>query len=815
MATLRNPLSSAGRPMDAILRVSNRANVMSHPASPSQALAVEEKKRPEAWFTAFCEFFKLDEPISRHLLYVIARKHTDPSKLTIQGTMDEKMAVLRDVLASFGHWRTFLFYLGTYNKEITSLSGLRSIAGWALIALGFVVREQLLKGTFDLLDLRNLQLYEVVHKILSYASIQHACTNPKRFVNVYGDEIFARICGMILLYPESSLEFVVAYFKAIAISLEVNLLQEKEGEEPTMSQVENLCVKPDALYRAFIEANKGLIIPRFMFHSETAPLGKEVYAEFGRRFGLDKYALLLSELPAIVDFYLSRPWPLTLDLMVGRRTGIPLESLIRRTKMTTVMAALFNVVNKEEEATTLIAQITRVGREEPCTYFKNRILGVLLHAHDETTNGRSMVLRKSDIAAASHSTLRGFRSRYAAKIFQTLWSMGSEDESFTGCWLTLFRKVDLGVLVRHGYKLVFYITQSAAFEELRDEFLRALQRQEPPAAGVVELKAVARFVFDEELDEQNAGALNIEVIKKALFESPHLCYDLLPAAFHLLGVSNGSPRSPESAGACFQLDSFLPLVGEMKGVEELAVLGSWFGHVGAISPAIADLTIELILDGVAFVNAFIRKLLRWFHDSDSRALSDTIGFCLQCVWAEFERLSGRKFASGLDPELREGDGALLVHAVRDEDEGGAGQSPLVLHTHNHNQWIAAWYRQLTPCITKKPFNLLHCLTQAYTSENSFIYADFLPLEALRKATLIDNEVLALFSHLDLRADLKETCSFIFAFLSNVEVVLKPRNVLGHSPTPGGLPFSVEAAILCSNHYSALYLLEMYALKRGT
>ncbi|KAI6225379.1 Non-specific serine/threonine protein kinase [Aphelenchoides fujianensis] len=775
------------------------------------AVVPAEFKRPEAWFTAFCEFFKLDEPISRHLLYVIARKHTDPSKLTIRGKMDEKMAVLRDVLASFGHWRTFLFYLGTYNKEIPSLSGLRSIAGWALIALGFVVREQLLKGTFRLLDLRNLQLCEVVHKILSYASIQHACTNPKRFVNVYGDEIFARICGMLLLYPESSLEFVVSYFKAIAISLEANLVQEKEGQEPAPIQAEKICVKPDALYTTFIKANKGLIIPRLMFHSETAPLGKQVYAEFGRRLGLNKKALLLSELPAIVDFYLSRPWPLTLDVMLGRRTGIPLKSLIRRAKLPTVMAALFNVANEEEEAKALIAQITRVGREEPRTYFKKRILGVLLHAHDQTTNGRSMVLRKSDIAVALTRLFEDFEAEflntYAAKIFQTLWSMSSEDENFTECWLTLFRKVDVSVLVRHGHKLLFYITQSAAFEELRDGFLLALQRQELPAAGVVELKAVARFVFDEELDEQNAGALNIEVIKKALFESPHLCYDLLPAAFRLLGAYESLEERVQL------LDSFLPLVGHLKGVEEMAVLGSWLGHIGAISPAFVsdhtsrpqisafndgDLPIESILDGSKFVNAFIGKLLRWFHDSDSRALSDTIGFCLQCVWAEFERLS-TQIRGGLDPELRARMAPFSSTKYAQKSKPPTAESQLV---RDHTEWMAAWYRKLTPYITQRPFNLLHCLTLAYTPENSFIYAHFLPFVLLstmaevieeRRKMLIDKEALALFSHLDGRVDTRESCS--------------------HSPSPDGFPLSVQAAMLCSNHYTALYLLERYAVKR--
>ncbi|KAI6234934.1 hypothetical protein M3Y99_00744900 [Aphelenchoides fujianensis] len=819
------------------------------------AVVPVELKRPEAWFTAFCEFFKLDEPISRHLLYVIARKHTDPSKLTIQGTMDGKMAVLRDVLASFGHWRAFLFYLGTYNKEITSLSGLRSIAGWALIALGFVVREQLLKGTFKLLDLRNLQLYEVVHKILSYASIQHACVNPKRFVKVYGDEIFARICGMLLLYPESSLEFAVSYFKAIALSLEVNLLQEKEGQQPTTSRAQNICVNPDALYRTFIAANKGLIIPRLMFHAETAPLGKEVYVEFGRRLGLDKYTLLRSELPAIVDFYFSRPWPLTLDFMVGRRTGIPMESLIRRTRLPTAMAALFNVQRNRKAALELLDRIKRVADEGRSQYFKNRFLGVLLHAHEQATSGKGMLLRKADIAAALTFLFEEFETEFlntfAAKIFQTLWSMSSEDESFTECWLTLFRKLDVDVLVQNGYKLLFYITQSVAFEELRDEFLRALQRQKPPAAGVAELKAVARFVFDEELDEQNADALNIEMIKKALFESPHLCYDLLPAAFRLLGAH-------ESLEDRIQLlDSFLPLVGHLKGVEEMAVLGSWLGHVGAISPAFVsghasrpqisasddgDLPIESLLDPTKFVDAFIRKLLRWFHDSDSRAISDTIGFCLQCVWAEFGRLS-TQIRDGLDPELcaRMAPFSSTKYAMKSKPP--TQQSQLV---RNHTEWMAAWYRKLTPYITQRPFSLLHCLTLAYTQENAFIYAAFLPFVLLStmaevvgglRKKLIDKEVLDLFSHLDARADTRESCSFVFSFLSDVEAVLKPlceqpngkwnekahkfytpfaafkENVFSHSPSPDGFPLSVQAAVLSSNHYTALYLLELYAVKR--
>ncbi|KAI6230300.1 Non-specific serine/threonine protein kinase [Aphelenchoides fujianensis] len=289
----------------------------------------------------------------------------------------------------------------------------------------------------------------------------------------------------------------------------------------------------------------------------------------------------------------------------------------------------------------------------------------------------------------------------------------------------------------------------------------------------------------------------------------------------------------------------------------MAVLGSWLGQIGAISPAFVsehasrpqstasddgDLPIESILDGTKFVNAFIRKLLRWFHDSDSRALSDTIGFCLQCVWAEFGRLS-TQIRDGLEPELR---ARMAPFSSTKYAQKSKPPTPGSQFVRDHTEWMAAWYRKLTPYITQRPFNLLHCLTLAYTPTNAFIYADFLPfvllstmaevIEELRKK-LIDKQVLDLFSHLDGRGDTRESCSFVFSFLSDVESVLKPLSgrqngelaeeaqtfytpfaafkeaVLSHSPTSGSFPLSVQAAILCSNHYTALYLLELYAVQR--
>ena len=76
--------------------------------------------------------------------------------------------------------------------------------------------------------------------------------------------------------------------------------------------------------------------------------------------------------------------------------------------------------------------------------------------------------------------------------------MNTEEEPFTACWLTLFKKVNVDVLVKNGYKILFYISQLQSFAEVLAAFVSAISSQ-ALRDETVQVLAVAHTCFGKEL----------------------------------------------------------------------------------------------------------------------------------------------------------------------------------------------------------------------------------------------------------------------------------------------------------------------------
>lgn len=72
---------------------------------------------------------------------------------------------------------------------------------------------------------------------------------------------------------------------------------------------------------------------------------------------------------------------------------------------------------------------------------------------------------------------------------------------------------------------------------------------------------------------------------------------------------------------------------------------------------------------------------------------------------------------------------------------------------------------------------MHCLTLAHVGESPSIFADFLPLvlvcclselNSRDCETYLYEEMVAVFSNVGHRVDIKDSCQFIFSFFANVE-----------------------------------------------
>jgi hypothetical protein len=109
--------------------------------------------------------------------------------------VDEKF--LNDLLNNFGHWHEFLFFLGTYICEIDNVEFLRVICGWALIALAYIERKSNPNDNKKILEMRDLQVYDVVHKIFLYVCRQHGTPNIRYFLHIFGEDFFDQIVGLL------------------------------------------------------------------------------------------------------------------------------------------------------------------------------------------------------------------------------------------------------------------------------------------------------------------------------------------------------------------------------------------------------------------------------------------------------------------------------------------------------------------------------------------------------------------------------------------------------------------------------------------
>ncbi|KAI6216793.1 Non-specific serine/threonine protein kinase [Aphelenchoides besseyi] len=825
-----------------------------------QASALQEKEqhKTRSRFMGIISLLKLDDVTSRNFLHVITSSHHNLLKIKMSKFMSIDV-YLRELFASYRDWRTFIFYLGTYVLEVNDLEALRVISGWSLVALGYVLKNQLELNYFNMTEEQNLQVYDVIHKIIYYTSGQHGTQLCRWFLGIFGDEFFGRIIGFINLQATLNIPFVMTYFKAIAISLEHNLIV-ITNDKLDAEFGGKISVDPEIALKRFLDDNMMYILPRLICSRDVGKLITPLVEELISVSNLSKEDFLVKNFPFILDYHLrvvrdDHLFNISVSLISNNRP----KFFYKRCGILMIVVPIFNMANNPSQSIEIIKSMAEVHEENPKEYLKKRILGILYQIPQSVISDKYFVNRKTEIAASLNYFFNDFDinllNTFAAKIFQMLWSMNSEEESFSNCWLTLFKKLDASTLVKQGYKILFYISQLDSFEQVLPSFLQSLQKTSSPVAGVEQLSAVSKYCYDKQVDSSVIKMVTTDVIKSALFESPHLCYDLLTATLKTPNVNWPLQKRLKL------FDTFLPLTSHLKGVEELAMLGNYLGQIGAISPALVsnesilpqisaskdpDLTITLILETGEFLNVFVKKLLRWFNDSDSQSLSNMIGFCLHCVCKEYEKLTER-LKNTLDFGIRKELALFLNSGYRVKESDEDISAPLITSVNSHNAWITAWYRRLTPFITSKPFCFLHCLSLSYINNYPAIYADFLPYVLLcclfelkdeeQKKSLIYTEILAVFANLHYRPDVKDSCRFIFAFLSNVDLALVPlcekrshknydlankfhkpfvamkNYILSAAPETGGLPYSAEAAVACSNYYSALYLLELYAAER--
>ncbi|KAI6196461.1 hypothetical protein M3Y94_01112700 [Aphelenchoides besseyi] len=630
---------------------------------------------------------------------------------------------------------------------------------------------------------QNLQVYDVIHKIIYYTSGQHGTQLCRWFLGIFGDEFFGRIIGFINLQATLNIPFVMTYFKAIAISLEHNLIV-ITNDKLDAEFGGKISVDPEIALKRFLDDNMMYILPRLICSRDVGKLITPLVEELISVSNLSKEDFLVKNFPFILDYHLrvvrdDHLFNISVSLISNNRP----KFFYKRCGILMIVVPIFNMANNPSQSIEIIKSMAEVHEENPKEYLKKRILGILYQIPQSVISDKYFVNRKTEIAASLNYFFNDFDinllNTFAAKIFQMLWSMNSEEESFSNCWLTLFKKLDASTLVKQGYKILFYISQLDSFEQVLPSFLQSLQKTSSPVAGVEQLSAVSKYCYDKQVDSSVIKMVTTDVIKSALFESPHLCYDLLTATLKTPNVNWPLQKRLKL------FDTFLPLTSHLKGVEELAMLGNYLGQIGAISPALVsnesilpqisaskdpDLTITLILETGEFLNVFVKKLLRWFNDSDSQSLSNMIGFCLHCVCKEYEKLTER-LKNTLDFGIRKELALFLNSGYRVKESDEDISAPLITSVNSHNAWITAWYRRLTPFITSKPFCFLHCLSLSYINNYPAIYADFLPYVLLcclfelkdeeQKKSLIYTEILAVFANLHYRPDVKDSCRFIF------------------------------------------------------
>jgi hypothetical protein len=84
-------------------------------------------------------------------------------------------------------------------SEINDLEVLRIMCGWAMVALAFIERKSNPNNDKQYLEARDLQIYDVVYKILCYTCRQYGTPNIRWFLGVFGEEFFDQIVGLLVV----------------------------------------------------------------------------------------------------------------------------------------------------------------------------------------------------------------------------------------------------------------------------------------------------------------------------------------------------------------------------------------------------------------------------------------------------------------------------------------------------------------------------------------------------------------------------------------------------------------------------------------
>jgi hypothetical protein len=173
-----------------------------------------------------------------------------------------------------------------------------------------------------------------------------------------------------------------------------------------------------------------------------------------------------------------------------------------------------------------------------------------------------------------------------------LWLTNTEIENFKECWLVLLQKLDSKTLLKFVYRILFYISQVQLdnFREIAHALLAKISDLKADPQTSKNIMAILKHCYGigskADLTRVSKGMTFLLILYSfylagliAIDNSPHLTYDILPKIFTYLNKSSTSLDEKLEL-----IDKLLPLVDRLKCVEEVSVVGSCLGHIGAISP---------------------------------------------------------------------------------------------------------------------------------------------------------------------------------------------------------------------------------------
>ncbi|KAI6184566.1 Non-specific serine/threonine protein kinase [Aphelenchoides bicaudatus] len=796
--------------------------------------------------------FRLDDVTSRHFLNIINKncKLTEDQGLTPQDICNKIEIFMGENLSEFKDWRSFLCFLSTYILEVKELKLLRVICA-------IPTHEK------QTMDLREMQSYEILYKILCYTCLQHGSPHIRWFFSVFGDEFFDQITGLILFDRTFTAKGLMNYLSVIAIALNPPVESFRGTENAATSDIPLVYQRPENL-KDFLKEYSSYILPRLMFLPEIMSIVKEIIDIVAEKLEISKEDLIKNNFMYILDYHLLKaPSSIKLDSVIRTYCSDHLGNYYGHKGTINLFVAIFNLSNNEETATKVMEIIANCKNEQEYNkWLELKFLGVLLYIRNYVICDKHFLRRKKQFAAGFAKFLNIIDSKtlqqFAAKTFQTLWHVNSEVESFKECWLVMIQKLSHEFLIKYAGRILFYISQLNEFEEVATLFMKKLGTCKAGNDSAENIIAILQNCYDIKA-LRTEFKLNADKALNFVKESPHLCYDILPKILDELDKKANSV--PERLNL---LDDLLSLVNQLKCVEEIASVGSCMGKIGAISSVyltnaenmkadrtavkISSVGSHWLFEPKMFIDDFVSKCLSWFSNSDNRMQSDIIGFALQCVSEEVRKLPSN-LKNALNKDLNCELTPFLTSKYDLTSVKTNKELPLINSVESHGEWIIEWFCKLSTFSKKPPFTLLNCLALSHCGDsNPAIFADFLPLLILcclsdmspeQMKTYITNEMIAVFSSVGKRFDVKDSCQFIFTFFSGVEKhldalikekslrssltdasrvkkifdQLKETVMCAKTSTTDKFPASVTAAIACSNYYSALKILEEHVIEK--